>query len=61
MRMLFVFYRVLISPFLMLGFDIRCRYEESCSRYMERKIQEEGLKRGFVLGLKRFLSCNPWT
>ena len=54
-------YRYTLSPALTVGFGIRCRYEESCSAYAERVIRQHGFLKGFFLGIKRFVSCNPLT
>ena len=54
------FYQLTVSPAFALAFGIHCRYEESCSRYAQRMISSHGVWRGVALGLKRFLSCNPW-
>lgn len=65
MKVLFSFvfsiYRNMISPAIQLLFDIRCRYQETCSRYMERMISEKGFLKGFVEGFRRFLTCNKWS
>lgn len=37
-----------------------CRYEPSCSLYMEQAIDQYGVFRGGWLGLKRLARCNPW-
>ncbi len=49
-------YRYLISP--MLG--PRCRFEPSCSQYTIEAVQQLGIMRGFLLGLKRIGRCHPW-
>ncbi|SMF14481.1 hypothetical protein SAMN02745866_00941 [Alteromonadaceae bacterium Bs31] len=49
-------YRYLISP--MIG--PRCRFEPSCSLYTIEAVQELGVFRGFLLGLKRIGKCHPW-
>jgi len=61
LRPVFRVYQTVFSPAFTLLFDIRCRYEESCSRYMERMISEQGFRKGSMLGLKRLLSCNKWV
>ncbi|MBI3542703.1 MAG: membrane protein insertion efficiency factor YidD [Deltaproteobacteria bacterium] len=58
---LFSFYRLFVSPALQAVFGIRCRYEESCSHYMERAMREKGFVTGLTLGSKRLLSCNQWS
>lgn len=60
MALPFKIYRLVISPAITALFDIRCRYEESCSQFMERQIHEKGFFAGLRVGFRRFLSCNPW-
>ena len=59
--LLFRIYQVTLSPLIETAFNVRCRYEETCSRYMERSLREKGIVRGFIQGLKRLLSCNQWS
>lgn len=47
-------YQHRLSPHVPL---IRCRYEESCSRYSKRCIQEHGFFRGTYMALCRLASC----
>ena len=64
LQIIFRTYKVFLSPAIQLGFGIQCRYEESCSCYMERALKEHGLTKGFALGTKRLLSCsrlNFWS
>ncbi|MGD9933296.1 MAG: membrane protein insertion efficiency factor YidD [Dehalococcoidia bacterium] len=49
-------YRRLISPVL----PPLCRYEPSCSRYMETAIEVHGPVKGAWLGLRRLARCTPW-
>jgi len=49
-------YRRAISPVL----PPLCRYEPTCSRYMEEAIQVHGPLRGSWMGLKRLARCTPW-
>ena len=39
---------------------LRCRYVPSCSQYMIDAIYEFGSFKGFFLGMRRILRCNPW-
>lgn len=38
-----------------------CRFEPSCSRYMEASLRKHGPIRGFVRGVRRLLKCHPWN
>ena len=49
-------YRLAISPW----FGAACRYEPSCSRYMQEAIVSHGLLRGVKLGVGRVARCHPW-
>ena len=57
------FYQALISPSIkvVLGVDGVCRFDETCSAYTKRKIQEKGALKGTGLGLVRLLKCQPLT
>ena len=49
-------YQKLISPL----FPSSCRYHPTCSNYFIESLKEQGLFKGFFLGVKRILSCHPW-
>ncbi len=49
-------YQAIISPY----FPNACRYNPTCSQYMIEAIQEWGIWKGTLLGLKRIASCHPW-
>jgi putative membrane protein insertion efficiency factor len=49
-------YRLAISPW----FGTACRYEPSCSRYMQEAIVSHGLLRGVTFGIGRVARCHPW-
>jgi len=49
-------YQKYISPL----FAPRCKYYPSCSTYTELAINEFGLK-GLLMGLYRFVRCNPFS
>lgn len=54
------FYKKHISPYLeYLG--IHCKYEPTCSEYMRQAVEKYGAKKGFILGIKRILKCNPFS
>jgi uncharacterized protein len=38
----------------------QCRYEPSCSHYMDEAIQHYGLWAGGWMGLARVCRCHPW-
>ena len=48
-------YKFLISPFL----GNNCRYLPTCSEYFIDSLNEYGVLKGSVKGLKRILSCHP--
>lgn len=50
------FYREAISPHTPRA----CRYEPSCSVYMQQALIKYGPIKGLYLGLKRISSCHPW-
>ncbi|HXW73009.1 MAG TPA: membrane protein insertion efficiency factor YidD [Methylocella sp.] len=37
-----------------------CRHLPTCSSYMDEAIARHGLWAGGILGIARFLRCNPW-
>ena len=49
-------YQKLISPL----FPSRCRYHPTCSNHFIESLKEQGLFKGFFLGVKRILRCHPW-
>ena len=49
-------YRRLISPLL----PNSCRFTPSCSEYMLLAIDQWGIYKGGLLGLKRIAKCHPW-
>ncbi len=50
-------YQWLISPIL----GRNCRYTPTCSAYMKQAIDTHGVKKGVVLGTKRFCKCHPFA
>jgi len=49
-------YQWFISPIL----GPTCRYSPTCSHYMIQAIDEWGVFKGTILGLKRIGRCHPW-
>ena len=49
------FYRLILRPL----FPTKCGYSPSCSEYMIQAINEWGVFRGGMLGIKRIIRCNP--
>ncbi|MBI3234901.1 MAG: membrane protein insertion efficiency factor YidD [Bacteroidetes bacterium] len=49
-------YQLLLSPL----WPNSCRYTPTCSAYSIEAIKKHGPIKGFWLGFKRILSCNPW-
>ena len=49
------FYKYCISPIL----PHVCKYSPSCSNYMIESISSWGFFKGFSLGIKRIMRCNP--
>ncbi len=50
-------YQVSLSP--LLGWN--CRFEPTCSQYVVQAFAEHGALRGLALGLRRLLSCHPFS
>ena len=38
-----------------------CRFYPSCSEYMKKGVQRDGVVRGIVRGIARVVRCNPWN
>lgn len=59
---LFLTYRVLLSPVLMLlsGPGNGCRFEPTCSHYSQQAFKKCGPVRGAWLTIKRLARCHPW-
>lgn len=52
------FYRKYLSG---LKRTTSCKYYPTCSQYAIEAIEKYGPAKGFYLGLKRFLRCNPFS
>ena len=48
-------YKMLLSPYL----GNNCRYLPTCSQYFIDSLNEYGLFKGFLKGLKRIFRCHP--
>jgi hypothetical protein len=61
LKKLFIFpikvYQNTLSP--LLGVN-KCRFQPTCSQYTIDAIQEWGIIRGLMLGIKRITKCHPW-
>jgi putative membrane protein insertion efficiency factor len=53
---LIYFYKIVLSPLL----PSSCRFQPTCSSYFIEALKIHGLFKGFFLGIKRIVSCNPW-
>lgn len=40
---------------------VKCKFYPSCSEYMKQAIIKYGVGKGFLLGIKRILKCNPFS
>ncbi len=49
-------YRTIFSSL----FSPCCRFTPSCSSYAQESIRRFGIKKGFVLTIKRVLKCHPF-
>ena len=62
MKILMIFllkgYKKIISP-MFSACGIHCKYYPTCSDYMTQAIEKYGAIKGFLLGVKRLLKCNP--
>jgi putative membrane protein insertion efficiency factor len=45
----------------LLGIPASCRYSPTCSVYMQQKIMQYGIVKGGTLGVKRLLTCHPFS
>ena len=48
-------YKIFISPYL----GNNCRYLHTCSEYFKDSLNEYGVFKGIIKGIKRILSCHP--
>ena len=50
-------YKYLFSPLL----GNNCRYLTTCSEYYIQSLEKHGLFKGSFLGIRRILSCHPFS
>lgn len=55
-RGIFRLYRLVLSPLL----GPSCRFEPSCSHFVEESIARHGFWRGMRMGTARILRCHPF-
>ena len=48
-------YKLVVSPYL----GNNCRFLPTCSEYFIDSLNEHGLLKGFLMGVKRLLRCHP--
>lgn len=53
-------YKKTLSPVLSF-FGVHCKYYPTCSDYMIQAVEKYGFFKGFFLGFKRILRCNPFS
>jgi len=51
------FYMLFISPLK----PQMCRFYPSCSQYTYEAFLKYGISKGFIMGVKRILSCHPFN
>jgi putative membrane protein insertion efficiency factor len=45
-----------------LSFPVNnCCFKPTCSEYMYDAVEKYGVMKGFVMGMRRFFRCNPWS
>lgn len=60
-------YQKYISPFYhalgqaLFGSSFACRFTPTCSEYSKLAIKKYGIIQGGLLGVRRILSCHPWS
>ena len=40
---------------------VSCKYYPTCSEYTKQAIKKYGIIKGFFLGFKRIIKCNPFS
>ena len=45
---------------ILFGESFGCRYTPTCSEYARIALKKHGIIQGSLLGIKRFLRCNPF-
>ncbi len=60
---LIYWYKKLLSDGLMKYIypGSHCRFQPVCSEYTYQAVYKYGTIKGLFLGIKRIISCNPWS
>ncbi len=54
------FYQIHISKFVG-DRGVHCKFHPTCSEYTKQAIEKYGAFRGTIIGIKRFVRCNPFS
>lgn len=61
MKKLAVFLIQLYQKYISAYTPARCRYQPTCSNYMQIAIERFGFFLGLIMGIARILRCNPFV
>ena len=53
-------YKSFLSGLIVILLGSRCRFEETCSEYSRRAVEEKGVVAGSRMTLIRILKCQPF-